>query len=307
MQILKYCILFFALHHSQSGAISQTAQRKLISVLIVDGYSNHDWMQTSKLVKGILEESKLFRVRISTAPATTNLDSLNKWSPEFNKYDVVIQNTNNIHNKSLRWPEKMEKELENYVKSGGGLYILHSANNAFPHWKEYDKMIGLGWRARETGYAIEIDKDEKLIRIPPGAGNNTSHGKRFDALITVLNTHPINKGFPDRWMTPSMELYTHPRGPAENITILSYAYDTSTNKSWPVEWVVNYGKGRIYNSSMGHLWKNEIYPISYRCIGFQTIMIRTSEWLATGRVTYGLPSNFPTQTISVREESDYPR
>ena len=307
MRIIKYWILFFVLNVLQSTVGSQSAQKKLIRVLIIDGYSNHDWKQTSNLVKKILEESKRFEVYISTAPFTTNKDSLDSWDPGFKKYAVIIQNTNNIHNKSLRWPEKIEQELERYVRSGGGLYILHSANNAFPHWKEYDRMIGLGWRSKETGYAIEIDKNKNIIRIPPGEGSNTSHGKRFDAQINILNRHSINKGFPRQWMTPSMELYTYPRGPAENLTVLSYAYDTATNKSWPVEWVIGYGKGRVYNSSMGHLWKDEIYPISYRCIGFQTILIRATEWLATGKVAYPLPSKFPKQTISVRDESDYPK
>lgn len=198
------------------------------------------------------------------------------------------------------------KESKQYVSSGGGLYVLHSANNSFPHWKEYDTIMGMGWRSKETGYALEIDSNKNIIRIPPGEGKNTSHGKRFDAQIHILNRHPINKDFPDSWMTPSMELYTYVRGPAENVTVLSYAYDSTTNKTWPVEWVVKYGKGRVYNSSMGHLWKGDIYPISYRCIGFQTTMIRVTEWLATGKVTYFVPAKFPKETISVRDEADYP-
>jgi type 1 glutamine amidotransferase len=104
-----------------------------------------------------------------------------------------------------------------------------------------------------------------------------------------------------------MELYRYARGPAENITLLSCAYDSISNKTWPVEWVVNYGKGNVYNSSMGHLWKGETYPNTYRCIGFQTTMIRVAEWLATRKVTYPVPANFPTKdAVSVRAESDHP-
>jgi type 1 glutamine amidotransferase len=278
-----------------------------IRVLIVDGYSNHDWVQTSRIAKSILEETGRFIVEISSAPATTNEDTLAMWDPEFDKYDVVIQNSNNIRNKDIRWPRRVEEKLEKYIASGGGLYILHSGNNAFPHWKEYDVIMGLGWRPKETGYALEIDNNRKIVRIPPGEGKSTSHGKRFDALIHILNRHPINKGFPDQWITPNMELYTHARGAAENVTVLSFAYDTATSKNWPVEWVVKYGKGRVYNSSMGHLWKGETYPIGYRCIGFQTVMIRAMEWLATGKVSYPVPKKFPNDKISVREEADYPQ
>ena len=242
---------------------------------------------------------------ISSAPATTNQDSLSKWEPDFNKYDVIIQNSNNINDTALRRPRKVEIELENYVSSGGGLYILHSANNAFPHWIAYDEMIGLGWRSKETGFALEVDSNKNIIRIPPGTGSHTSHGKRFDALIHILNRNPINQDYPSTWMSPSMELYTYARGPAKNLTVLSYAYDSATRENWPVEWVVRYGKGRVYNSSMGHLWRGDIYPISYRCIGFQTTMIRAVEWLATGKVSYPFPANFPKDKISVRNESDF--
>ena len=92
-----------------------------------------------------------------------------------------------------------------------------------------------------------------------------------------------------------MELYKFARGPAKNITVLSYALDSATTIKWPVEWTVAYGKGRVYNSSMGHLWAGDTFPISYQCIGFQTILIRATEWLATGKVTYKVPENFPTE------------
>jgi type 1 glutamine amidotransferase len=104
-----------------------------------------------------------------------------------------------------------------------------------------------------------------------------------------------------------MELYRYARGPAANITVLSAAQDSVTAEIWPVEWVVGYGKGKVYASSMGHLWKGDTYPVSYRCIGFQTTLIRATEWLATGKVTYPVPPGFPTkEATSLRAEGDIP-
>ncbi|MFP5039669.1 ThuA domain-containing protein [Parasediminibacterium sp. JCM 36343] len=285
-------------------------KRKPIKVLIVDGYSNHNWRQTTTVVKTILEESKLFEVSVSTAPDNAG-DSVQwqHWNPSFNAYDVVIQNTNNGQNKQLRWPRRVEEALQDYVRNGGGLYVLHAANNAYTGWLAYDTMMGLGWRTKENGYAVRIDSNGSIIKLPPSAGGNTTHGKRFTATIHVLQkSHPICKGFPDSWQTPSMELYNDVRGPFINTTILSYATDSVNKQNYPVEWVVSYGKGRVYSSSMGHLWKDEVYPIAYRCIGFQTTLIRAAEWLATGKATYPLPRNFPTSiNVSVRDESDFPK
>lgn len=288
------------------ASIPSLAQKQTrIPVLIVDGFSNHDWRQTTAVTKWILEGSDRFLVDVSTIPA----DSVQRlgWSADFKKYAVVIQNTNNIQNPRLRWPELAEQALETYVREGGGLYILHSANNAFPHWEAYNKMIGMGWRPKDVGYALQINAKKDVIRLPPGEGMGTGHGDRFNALIQILNRHPINKNYPDQWQTANTEVYHYPRGPAENLTVLSYAYDsTGTYMMWPVEWVVKYGKGRVYNSSMGHLWRGETYPPAYRCVGYQTTVIRATEWLATGKVTYPVPDNFPTKTsLSLKSEAEF--
>lgn len=297
------CILIWCTCLHIFPALAQN--QKSIKVLIVDGFSNHDWKQTTAVAKWILEKSHLFQVDVNTIPA----DSIERmaWRPDFKKYKVVIQNSNNVWTQQIKWPREAELLLENYVKNGGGLYVLHSGNNAFIHWAEYEKMIGLGWRPQESGYALEIDSNKNIIRIPPGEGKATSHGKRFNAIIQKLNNHPINSGYPDSWKTADTEIYNFPRGYAQNITVLSYAYDsTATKRLWPAEWIVNYGKGRVYNSSLGHLWKGDVFPLGYRCIGFQTTLIRATEWLATGKVSYPVPVNFPTaDAISLDSESAF--
>ena len=287
--LIPIIIIIFKTKDSNAGSSPK------IRVLIVDGFSNHDWQQTTSVTKWILEESRLFDVDVTTVP----VDSVSRleWRPKFNDYAVIIQNTNNIHNTNLTWPGNIEQELEKYVMNGGGLYILHSANNAFPHWKAYDEMIGLGWRSKTNSKAYEIDSKGNIITHLPGQGQDTGHDERFNAVIQILNRHPINKGYPEAWQTVNTEVYYYPRGIAENITILSYAYDsTGTQRNWPVEWVVEYGKGKVYNSTLGHLWEGEIYPESYRCVGYQTTVIRATEWLALGIVSYPLPKNFPDKS-----------
>ena len=57
------------------------SQNKPLTVLIVDGFSNHDWKQTTAVTKWILEGSGLFSVSVSTIPS----DSIQRshWAPEF--------------------------------------------------------------------------------------------------------------------------------------------------------------------------------------------------------------------------------
>ena len=83
---------------------------KIIPVLIIDGFSNHDWKQTSLVTKKILEGSGKFKVDITTVP-TDSIERLG-WRADFSKYPVIIQNSNNLSDRSLKWPVEMEKKLE---------------------------------------------------------------------------------------------------------------------------------------------------------------------------------------------------
>lgn len=298
----SFLVCFFMLGLLVSCAFAQQQPAK-INVLIVDGFSNHNWQQTTLMIKNFLDKSQLFNVDVSTAPSEAGSPEWENWNPQFKKYDVVIQNTNNVNKKEIRWPEKVEKNLEKYVKAGGGLYLLHSANNAFDQWDEYNLMLGMGWRKPDQGVAVQIGSNGEIVEIPVGEGKATNHGPRLDVVIQVLTDHPINKDFPSAWKTPDMELYKFLRGPAKNMTILSYGVEEETNIRWPVEWVVAYGKGRVYSSSMGHLWKDDTYPLGYQCAGFQTLVVRVSEWLATGEVTSKVPDDFPTESkTSLRDK-----
>jgi type 1 glutamine amidotransferase len=273
-------------------ATSSFARPEKIQVLIIDGYSNHDWRATTQVIKTMLVNSGCFETDITTAPTNDSPD-YNQWDPEFSRYDVIIQNVNNLGNNNT-WPEPVRLKLENYLKNGGGMVVFHSANNSFPEWEEYNKMIGLGWRKADQGAAIEII-DKKMVKIPAGQGENTSHGPRLDVVVHILKNHPINKGFPKKWKAADIELYTYARGPAENVEVLSYTYDKKTGKNWPVDWIIHYGKGRVYNATFGHLWHDQEMPESIQCVGFQTSFVRAVQWTSGKKVTWKVPDNFPTE------------
>jgi type 1 glutamine amidotransferase len=278
-----------------------------IKVLIVDGFSNHDWQQTTLLLRGILEPSGLFDIAVSTAPPTTEASGWDQWRPKFGDYDVVIQTCNDIHG-GPSWPEQVQTAFEQFVKNGGGVLVFHSGNNAFPNWPAYNQIIGLGWRNKQQGVALTIDKDEKIITIPVGEGEGTGHLPRGDVLVHRLGNHPIHEGMPKEWMTPGLEVYYYARGPAENVQVLSYGYDPHTKMNWPLEWTVTYGQGRVYTSTFGHVWKGDIQPASMRCAGEQTLILRALQWLAKRPVTVPIPNDFPTATaVSIRPEIVLPK
>ena len=291
-----------ALAVGPGAAQPQMPSRPTLRALVVDGFSNHDWRKTTAFIKQTLLETGMFQVAVTTTPGDTADAAWGEWRPRFSDHDVVIINWNNVRRTEFRWPERVERALEAYVRGGGGLLAFHSANNAFPHWAEYDRMIGLGWRDRDHGVALELDADGTIRRIPAGEGEKTSHGPRQDTTVIRRGDHPITHGTPQRWLTPDIEVYTYARGPAEELTVLTYGRHLATGKYWPLEWVVSYGSGRVYSSSFGHIWNTDTgIPDRVLCAGFQTSLVRAAEWLATGAVSYPVPSDFPGESaISLR-------
>jgi hypothetical protein len=116
-------ILGLLVLHSNSGLTLPRAHQPFphipIKVLIVDGFSNHNWKQTTRLIREILLQTGRFQVDVSTTPSTpygagdqTADTAWADWHPDFAAYDVVIQNTNNIENPRFRWPRPVEIALE---------------------------------------------------------------------------------------------------------------------------------------------------------------------------------------------------
>ncbi len=283
------------------------AEPARIRVLITDGCSNHDWQLTTRSIRAILEPTGLFEVSVSTSPPTKDAPGWDAWRPKFADYDVVIQHYNDI-NGGAPWPAAVRADFETYVRQGGGVYVWHSGNNAFPDWPAYNRIIGLGWRKKDQGAALQVGDDGRIIRIPSGEGAGTGHGPRFDATLVRLGDHPIHQGLPRRWKAADIEVYNYPRGTAEEVEVLSYANDeVRTKLNWPIEWTVAYGSGRVYTSTLGHVWKGDVQPVTVRDAGVQTLLIRALQWLAKRPVSFPVPADFPTETAtSVRAELPLP-
>lgn len=310
-----------------------------IKALIIDGQNNHYvWPKTTMMMRDYLLQTGLFDVAIHRMDSVWLGTKYNKSRPEaytyfietypldstayvksnqpiktsdfsidFNEYDLIISN---LGAASPQWPEETKLSFEEYIKDGGGLIIVHAANNVWGDWPEFNKMIGLGaWGGRDstTGpYVYYNDRGE--LEMDHRAGRCGSHGPEFEFVITSrAPEHPIMKGLPQKWLHAQDELYERMRGPYQQATILATAYsDVEGNAPpWnpdvkgmgqhvPTLMAINYGKGRVFHTTLGH------FDYSMECSGFITTLQRGAEWVATGKVTQAVPSDFPSekQTVS---------
>jgi type 1 glutamine amidotransferase len=78
------------------------------------------------------------------------------------------------------------------------------------------------------------------------------------------------------------------------MTVLTYAHSKDTQENEVMDWVIPYGRGRVYTTMLGHLWKDKT-DVTLRCVGFQTMFIRGVEWAAMGRATHAVPMDIPSE------------
>lgn len=269
------------------------AAEEKIRVLIIDGQNNHDWRAMTPPMKADLEETGRFTVDVATTPEKGRPKSeWESFQPTFSNYDVVLSNYN-----GEPWPEAVNRNLETFVQQGGGLVIIHAANNAFPGWKAWNEMIGLGWRDNKFGNRLTLDNSGEKVLVPAGTGPGAGHGPQHAYLIITRDReHPVMAGLPTEWMHAKDELYHGQRGPVGQLHVLATAYSDAklggTGAHEPMIWWIPYGKGRVFTNVMGHVGGGQTDAI--RCVGFKTTMLRGTEWAATGKVTLPVPSNFPT-------------
>ena len=232
-------------------------------VLILTGANNHDWQATTPVIKQIFEGNPHFTlVDVITDPAKCN-------AATFAKCDVVVSNWSAYPAMTgHQWGADAEKAFVDFIKSGHGFVAIHAASATSQDWPEFQQLLGLTWG---------LDK--------------TAHGAYHTFKVAVENhDHPITKGMPDFWTTD--ELWHNMVNLAgQELHPLCKAWSEpefgGTGKYEPVVIPTQLGTGRGLNIVLGH------DAAAMRNLAWQTLLLRGTEWAATGRVTLPIPENWP--------------
>ena len=240
-----------------------------LQVLIVTGQNTgHDWRSSTPVLRKILEDSARFEVRVTEEFRGAGDDTL---AP----YDVVLLNYYDSKRAALRWGDSADNALLNFVRGGKGLVLYHFSLAAFEGWTEYGKISAGNWR--------------------PNYGH---HSARHDFTVTIQDPdHPITRGLKTNFAEASDELYANLQWqPAGTFHVLATAWDDHSlyrqgekqplagpGAAEPMLWTVNYGKGRVFVTALGHDAE------AMKNAGFAVTLARGTEWAAAGKVTIPVP------------------
>jgi len=206
-----------------SAAADAASAKPPAHVLLVTGidYPGHLWRQTAPVLRVQLEKDPRLAVTVVEAPGFLDSAALTNYAT------VVLH----FQNWETPGPGPAAREnLRRFVERGGGLVLTHFACGAwYGEWPEFRNLAGRAWFG------------------PNGGRQHDPHGP-FTVHVCDAS-HSVTAGVKDFETTD--ELYTCLEGDAP-IQVLATAKSKVDGKDYPMAFVLNYGKGRVFHTPLGH-------------------------------------------------------
>jgi type 1 glutamine amidotransferase len=222
IQVAALCLLLAGCDDRQDGAqtdgdVSSDAVKRIVIVTGID-YPGHHWQQTAPALAKVLRADARLDVTVVEDPAFLA-------SPELRHFDAAV-----LHFMDWESPDPgptARGGLQRFVRAGKGLMIVHFGCGAFQEWDEFVKIAGRIWDPELRGH--------------------DPHGS-FTVAINDAD-HPITQGMASFETTD--ELYTCLTGETP-IHVLATARSKVDDLDYPIAFVLDYGKGRIFHCVLGH-------------------------------------------------------
>ena len=243
------------------GTARAVVDDRPMKILILTGhqYPGHKWDETTPVIKDALKRDPRVQVDVSE-----DIEVLS--TPAIKKYDALVLNYCNWMKPGLS--DAAKAGFVKYLREGGGLTIIHFANGAFhfslpeageSDWPEFRKICRRVW-------------DHTA-----GKSGHDAYGKFI--VENAKPDHPVMAGLEP--FEAIDELYFRQQGD-EPIDVLATARSQVTGQNEPMAFVYEYGKGKVFQTVLGHAAE------SLRVPGAADLVRRGTTWVA-GRKIASLP------------------
>jgi len=247
-RLFAICLLLcasLALGQTKIDPARETLQQTgKIPILVISGNDTfHRWKETTPQLRTILEEGGRFETRL--VEDVYILES----AAALSRYKAII-----LNQQVPKSTPEMRRNLERYVRSGGGLIAIHWAIDNFQDWPEFVNLIGRRWKEGSSG---------------------EEHGTF--AVKVGDRTHPIGRKLNDFQTAEEDAVHYDLSGDAK-VQVIATAYLPEAGRDVPVAYAYQPDKGRVFFTSLGHSKVTRDSP------GFRELISRAVEWAATGDV-----------------------
>ncbi|MBN9689137.1 MAG: ThuA domain-containing protein [Verrucomicrobia bacterium] len=116
--------------------------------------------------------------------------------------------------------------------------------------------------AMHTYRAAEVDDWRQFLGV---TSKRHDHMSRYP-VKKVLPQHPILQGMPENWITPKDELYIIDKV-WPTATPLATSVSELDGKAYPVAWINQYGKARVFGTTYGHSDETFADPVFLNYVG----------------------------------------
>lgn len=199
----------------------QAQESKPIKALLILGGCCHDYAKQKDILKAGLEKRLNIEVEIDFNPDRTTKARFSRFEkPDWAAgFDVVIHDECSADVKEIPYVQNILSAHQSGVASVNLHCAMHSYRTGTPMWFEY---LGM---------------------------QSTGHGPQLPIDVRYTDKEsPITKGLAD-WMTIKEELYNNVKiWP----TAKALASGKQGDKDFVVAWTHEYGKGRVFCTTLGH-------------------------------------------------------
>jgi type 1 glutamine amidotransferase len=221
---------------------------KPLEVLYVTGGCCHDYDAQKKLITEGLAARARIRCTVVHEGGTSTDHKLSIYSkPDWSQgYDVVFHNECFA---GVKDPEFLRQIVAEHAK-GTPAVLMHCAMHCYRAGNDdWFKFVGI---------------------TSPG------HGAHYDYTATLVADHPVLKGLPKAWKLPKEELYYCDKV-WDTATPLAEALSQERKAMQTVIWTNQYGKARVFGTTIGH------YAHTVEMPEFLDLVTRGTLW-AAGRL-----------------------
>jgi len=206
---------------AEPATVDRSPRKANNRVLLVTGvdHPGHKWRKTAPVLRRIIEEDGRMAVDVVEDPRWLETGDL---SP----YRAILH-----HWMDWQVPPpgaKARANLEQFVRAGGGLVLVHFACGAWQDWPGFVTIAGRVWDPQRR-----------------------AHDPRGPFTVRIVDAdHPVTRGLPASFETFD-ELYTCLAGETP-VRVLAEATSKVDHKDYPMAFVLTVGKGRVFHCVLGH-------------------------------------------------------